>query len=39
MLGLIRERPDILPGKVPSESMGIAITCERKGEAQPAVLS
>jgi hypothetical protein len=25
-------RPDILPGEVPGESMGIANTCERLGE-------
>jgi hypothetical protein len=36
--GFIRGRPDILPGKVPNESIGVANTCERQGEAQPAVL-
>jgi hypothetical protein len=29
---LIRGRPDILPGEVPNESMGVANTCERLGE-------
>jgi hypothetical protein len=30
--GNIRRRPNILPGEVPSESMGVANTCERLGE-------
>jgi hypothetical protein len=30
--GLVRGRPDILPGKVPSESTVVANTCERPGE-------
>jgi hypothetical protein len=28
----VRGRPNILPGEVSSESMGIAKTCERLGE-------
>jgi hypothetical protein len=30
--GLVRGRPNILPGKVPNESTGVANTCERLGE-------
>jgi hypothetical protein len=30
--GLVRARPNILPGKVPSESMRVAKTCERLGK-------
>jgi hypothetical protein len=32
ILSLVRGSPDILPGKVPTESMGVANTCERLGE-------
>jgi hypothetical protein len=31
-MDLVRERPSILPGKVPSKSMVVANTCERLGE-------
>jgi hypothetical protein len=39
ILGLVRGSPDILPGEVPSESMGGANTCERLGERHSQLFS